>query len=280
MHVVVTKSANVTKAEFSRMAKVSRAAVSIALRKGRITAERDGSMNPKRPENAAYITTRKRQRRQKSPGPGGRKGAPAKLKPSRSERGQKTTKGKPKQHVARSAGGRKTKRAKIAESGPQKGALQIDGETFNMADLRHTIAKADKAEQEIAIRRGELVERTDVHRVFARLYQVHTSQLKTLADKEGSNVAAAFGLTDPVAVLKVQQVMSENMRRALSQIKQELNEYLESIGNGGMEDERDTVPLGESKRHRGANPRPSAAGVRAHRNRGKPAKKKARRGRH
>lgn len=224
-----------SKAEFARLAKVSKPAVSIALRKGRITAERDGSMNPQRPENAAYLTTRKRQRRQSSPGPGGGKRAPAKQKPSRSERRRKPTKGKPRQHIARSAGGRKKQRAQIAESGPQKGALQIDGETFHMADLRHTIAKANKAEQEIAIRRGELVERRDVHNFMARLYQVHASQLKTYAEKIGPDVAAAFKLTD-AETPRIQEIAGTDMLRVLSQIKREMNDYLESIGNEELED--------------------------------------------
>lgn len=231
MHVVAGSSGTVTKADFARMAKVTRAAVSIALSKGRITAERDHSMDPKRPENAAYLTTRKRQRRQKSPGPGRKsKGIPEQA-PPKSKAGRE---GKPA-GKADARRGRKKGRAEIAEKGPHKGALEIGGETYNMADLRHTIAKADKAEQEIAIRRGELVERADVHRVFAHLYQIHSSQLKTLADKLGPDVAAAFKLTD-ADTPRVQELMSLEVRRSLAQIKKEMNEYLDGIGDGAVAD--------------------------------------------
>ena len=199
------------------MAKVSRAAVSIALSKGRITAERNGSMNPKRQENAEYLKTSKRQRRQRSPGPGGKKRAIKKQKPTASTHG------------------RKKRAVSGADSTQGRGPLEIDGETYGMAELRKLVAQADKEEQGISIRRGELVERADVHRVFAHLYAVHSSQLKTLADKLGPDVAAAFKLTD-ADTPRIQEIMSMEMLRALSQIKREMNDYLESIGNGGLEE--------------------------------------------
>ena len=200
------------------MAKVTKAAVSIALSKGRIHAERNGSMNPDRPENAAYLTSSKRQRRQGKRGAGGKKGATHKQSPPPSKRGR------------RKRSSRGADRAKGGEP------LRIEGESFHEADLRKTIADADLKEQKLAKDRGELLTRGDVKLVFARLYQVHSSQLKTLAEKLGPDVAAAFSLTDPAATLKVQQIMDEEVRRALGQIKKEMNDYLDAIGDGTVDD--------------------------------------------
>lgn len=202
-----------TKADFSRKAGVTRAAISIALSKGRLHAESDGSINPKRKENAAYLTTSKRQRRQAHRASGG------KIAP------------KPAQRSSTSPAKRKAQGKKLAEVPEGGGPLEIDGETYGMAELRKIVAQADKEEQQNAIRRGELVERTDVHRIFARMYQVHTSQLKTLADKLGPDIAAAFKLTD-AETPRVQELMGLEVRRSLAQIKKEMNEYLDAIGDG------------------------------------------------
>ena len=206
-----------TKADFARSAEVTPAAISIALKAGRIRAERDGSMDPRRPENATYLTQAKRQRRQAHPPAGGKPGA------------------KPSQRVVRSGGSRKLRGKRLAEVPEGGGPIELDGETISMAELRKIVAQANKEEQTVAIRRGELVERTDVHRIFARMYQVHTSQLKTLADKLGPDIAAAFKLTD-ADTPRVQELMGLEIRRSLAQIKTEMNAYLDAIGDGEVSD--------------------------------------------
>jgi len=199
------------------MAGVKPPSVSGAIAKGRVIRERDGSINPARKENAAYLTTSKRQRRQAHRPSGGKPGA------------------KPSQRVVRSGGSRKPRGKKLAEVPEGGGPLTLEGETYSMAELRKIVAQADKEEQQNAIRRGELVERTDVHRIFARMYQVHTSQLKTLADKLGPDIAAAFKLTD-ADTPRVQELMGLEIRRSLAQIKTEMNAYLDAIGDGEVSD--------------------------------------------
>ena len=207
----------VSKADFSRMAGVTRAAISIALSKGRVVAEPDGAMNPKRKENAAYLTTAKRQRRQAS----GKNGATRAQKPSRVKRGRR----KPRDPDDEDS-----------EVGAPAEPLTIDGESYGEAELRKMIADADLKEQKLAQDRGELLTRDDIKLVFARLYQVHASQLKTLAEKLGPDVAGAFKLTD-ADTLRVQEIMSEEVIRALGQIKKEMNDYLDSIGDGTVDDQ-------------------------------------------
>ena len=205
MHVVVTK------AEFARMANVTPPAVSVALKRGRVTARRDGKIDTDLKSNAAYISTSKRQRHQRSPGPGGKRGRSKAQKPSESPPGRKKV----------------TRRERDKES--VGGELQIDGETYSEAELRKMIAQANKEEQTIAIRRGELVERADVKLVFARVYTIIGSQVKTLSEKLGPDIAAALGVTED-KTQRVQELMSIDILRALNQIKKEFNTFLDSIG--------------------------------------------------
>src|SRR5574340_1332170 len=99
------------------MAKVTGAAITLAISRGRIHAERDGSINPKRKENAEYLTTAKRQRRQAHRHPGGKPEA------------------KPSQRQARSVPSRKPRGKRLAEKPEGGGPLEIDGETYGMAEL-------------------------------------------------------------------------------------------------------------------------------------------------
>ncbi len=199
-----------TKADFAREANVTPAAISIALKAGRIHAEPDGSINPRAKDNAAYLTTAKRQRRAARPRAGGKSGGKASQRHTRSG-GHRTSRGK--------------KKAEVPEGG---GPLEIDGETYAMAELRKMVEQANKEELNNKVRRGELVERSDVKRVFSRVYAVIASQIKTLGEKLGPDITSALNLPE-TDTGKVQQIMDEDTRRALTQIKKDLGDYLASL---------------------------------------------------
>ena len=71
--------------------------------------------------------------------------------------------------------------------------------------------------------------------VFSRVYQIINSQIKTLSEKLGPDVAAAFGLAED-AVPRVQELMSVDVLRALSGIKREIHEYLDSVETEAVSD--------------------------------------------
>ena len=125
------------------------------------------------------------------------------------------------------------KRAEIPAGG---GQLRFDGETWDMADLRKKVADANKVEQENAVRRGELVERTAVRKVFAKVYTIIAAQVKPLPEKYGSDVAAGFNLPEG-SIPRVQELMSIDTVRALGQIKGEFNSFLDIIGEELLESE-------------------------------------------
>ena len=194
---------------------VSKATVSQMTKRGRITRGSDGLYDMSLTENSAYLATQKRQQRQVTRATGRRRGG----KPAgKSEHASKPSKPK------RDPGGKR--RAEVPEGG---GQLEFDGETFNMAELRKKVADANKVEQENAVRRGELVERADVRKVFAKVYTIIASQVKPLPEKYGSDVAAAYSLPEG-SIPRVQELMSMDTLRALGQIKAEFNVFLDVIG--------------------------------------------------
>jgi hypothetical protein len=209
----------VTKTEFAAKAGVSQPAISIALKAGRIHADPDGSMNPRRAENANYLSTAKRQRRQAGRSAGGETKHPPAKRQVRGHRGRrKSTKSDDDE----------------GSGGSPAEPLRIDGETYGEAELRKIIAQADKEEQNNAIRRGELVERADVKLVFARVYTIITSQIKTMSEKLGPDIAAALGVTEE-HIPRVQELMSIDVLRALAQIKKDFNAFLDSVGEQVIE---------------------------------------------
>ena len=211
-----------TASELATKKGVSKATVSQMTKRGRLTRGPDGLYNMSLAENAAYLATKKPQQRSAERATGRRRGG----KPAaKSEQPARPSKPKPSP--------RGKMRAAIPAGG---GQLQLDGETWDMADLRKKVGDANKVEQENAVRRGELVERTNVRKVFAKVYTIIASQVKPLPEKFGSDVAAAFNLPEG-STPRVQELMSIDTLRALGQIKGEFNSFLDQIGEALIDED-------------------------------------------
>ena len=192
-----------TQGRFATLVGVKQPSISEAVRRGRLRANEKGLIDPADELSRRYIEKHPYQRRRKD----GRSKSPRrKLKGSASARGRKP------------------------KSATRSPGTTVGGESYAEAERREKVANANLKEMRLRQGRGELVLRADVHRVFAHLYAVHSSQLKTLADKLGPDVAAAFKLTD-ADTPRIQEIMSMEMLRALSQIKSEMNDYLDTIGD-------------------------------------------------
>lgn len=211
MHVVVSQ------AEVAKRAGVTPMAVSKAVKDGRLDRLPNG-IDLKARKTVDYISTAKHQRRNGERQKGGDPGE------KRAQQGAA---------VPRKRGPRGKKRAEVPAGG---GPLELNGETYNMAELRKKVADADKVEQDLAIRRGELLERSDVKKVFSSVYQIIGSQVKTLAEKLGPDITAALGLTED-QVPRVQELMSVDILRALAGIKREFNVYLDKIEEEQIKDQ-------------------------------------------
>ncbi len=208
----------VSQGELARRIGVSSMAISKAVKAGKLHRLPDG-IDLKAHKTINYIATAKHQRKtgkKQRRRASGKKAAKTKQKPARSSRERK-----------------KVRRRGHDEKGIG-GELELNGETYNEADLRDKIAAADLKQQKLAQDRGELVERKDVKLIFAHIYTILGSQVKTLHEKVGPDVAAAFGLAEE-KITRVQEIMSIDELRALSQIKKEFNAYLDSIGESLIE---------------------------------------------
>lgn len=177
-------------------------------------------MNPDDPLNAAYLANPRRQRRQAQRVTGR---TPAASTPPPPPAPAPTADPHPPVVVLAPPPG-----GNGHTSGRNGRLMDLDGETWDAADLRKKIADADRQELNVRRERGELVDRGAVALVFARVYQVHTGQLRALAQKLGPEVVVAFGLKE-ADTMRVQELMDLEIRRALAQIKRELDQYLGSV---------------------------------------------------
>lgn len=211
-------SATITKTAFAQRAGVTQAAVSIALKASKLLATPDGRMDPADPLNATWLASPRRQRRQAQRKTGR---TPVASTPTPPPDPAPTAEPKPALVPMVSPPGAN------GRSGNGRSA-EADTETHAEADRRDRIASADLKEQRLARERGELVSRAIVAGVFDRVYQVHTGQLKALAQKLGPYVVAAFEL-QAADTVRVQEIMDLEVRRSLAQIKRELDAYLVGI---------------------------------------------------
>lgn len=217
----------VSKAAFSRLASVTRGAISIALAAGRIRATADGRMDPADSLNAAWLANPRRQRRQAQRQAQRTTGASAAAPPV--DLPPTATPGPLVVHLPTPTNGNGRTSGNDTSQRNTQGLLEIDGETFGMADLRDKIAAADLKEQKLARDRGELVDTAGVRAVFAAIYTVHTGQLRALAQKLGPEVVVALGLQD-AETMRVQELMDLEVRRSLAQIKRAIDDYLAAVG--------------------------------------------------
>ena len=208
----------VSQGELARRIGVSKMAISKAVTAGKLTRTAEGiDLNAQR--TIDYIAHAKRQRKE-----GKRQHRRAVAKSA----------AKTKQKSPPSPSGREKATRRSRDEGSVGGELELNGETYSEADLRDKIGAANLKEQKLKQDRGELVERSDVKLVFARVYTIITSQIKTMSEKLGPDIAAALGLTED-RIPRVQELMSIDVLRALAQIKKDFNAFLDSIGEQVIE---------------------------------------------
>ena len=102
------------------------------------------------------------------------------------------------------------------------------GESYNEAERRKKIADADMAELKAAERRGELVERASVDKVFNQCWAIDASRLLTISQRIAADLAAVFGVDDGQKVTAAQELLDLEIRGALGQSKKLLMEWLQS----------------------------------------------------
>lgn len=96
-------------------------------------------------------------------------------------------------------------------------------------DIEKQKESALKSKQERERSRGILIKRDMVRRVFAKIYTIDSNELKPLGDKLAPEIAAIFESDDAKLILKTKQKLEKEIFRSLKHIKRLINDFLKSL---------------------------------------------------
>lgn len=216
-------------ADFSRFVGVARSSITRAVQTGRLTLTASGEIDETSPEAAEFIqAVRDRAATHVDSGrPSGANSRDLGLKTaSRATLGQiPTSRGNvPPRNSAQPS--------TLGRAGPSARAP-----SRSEAELRKSVAAAERIELQNRRTRGALLEAEDVRQVFGKLYSVHTSILRPLGARLADQLAAELGTTDPAKILRAQQIIDGEVYAALAHIKREIDEWLaaQATSEGGAD---------------------------------------------
>jgi hypothetical protein len=106
----------------------------------------------------------------------------------------------------------------------------------NEWDLLYKQARAEKLQIQNRKALDELINRKAVTLMMGRVYSVHTSVLTPLSSKIMGLVAAEAKIKDPKIILKMSEIMDDEIYDTLSAIKRHLLDFSESLKNGEIEE--------------------------------------------
>ena len=107
----------------------------------------------------------------------------------------------------------------------------IDLSQFNQTDLKklQILEGAKGKALDRKTKRGDLIERKLLSAFLGKIYTIEVNQLKPIADKSPSKIAAIFEDEDAEKILKVSQILASDIAQALNHIQHTTNRFLDSI---------------------------------------------------
>ncbi len=119
----------------------------------------------------------------------------------------------------------------------------IDLTLFNQVDLKklQILEVTKKNALERKTKRGDLIERKLLSAFLGKIYTIEVNQLKPIADKSPSKIAAIFENEDAEKMLKVSQILADDIAQALNHIQHTTNRFLDSINKNFADQEN--VPV-------------------------------------
>ena len=90
-------------------------------------------------------------------------------------------------------------------------------------------------------KRNDLIERKLLSAFLGKIYTIEVNQLKPIADKSPSKIAAIFEDEDAEKMLKVSQILAEEIAQALNHIQHVTNRFLDSINKNFGDQENVSV---------------------------------------
>ena len=114
---------------------------------------------------------------------------------------------------------------------------EIDISQYSQSDIKKLkdLEAAKKSAQERKKNRGDLIDRKLVTTILGKIYTIEVNQIKPIADKSPSKIAAIFEDEDPDKILKVSQILSSDIAQALNHIKHSVERFLNEINKNSKE---------------------------------------------
>jgi len=109
----------------------------------------------------------------------------------------------------------------------------INIETVSAQDIKKLkdLESARKSAEDRRKSRGELIERSLVKFVLGKIFTIEVNQIKPIADKAPSKIAAIFESDDSEKILAVSKLLSEEHTKALKHIKHITDKFLSGLEN-------------------------------------------------
>ena len=119
----------------------------------------------------------------------------------------------------------------------------IDLSKFTQTDLKkiQVLESAKKNAFERKMKRGDFVDRKLLSVFLGKIYTIEVNQLKPIADKSPSKIAAIFENEDAEKMLKVSQILTDDIAQALNHIQHTTDRFLDSINKNFVDKENVSV---------------------------------------
>jgi hypothetical protein len=227
---------------FAELAGVSRAAVSKAVKAGKLVYDKKMGINIDHPVNLDYLHSENESRTRKQRGKTEKANEPEKPKP----KPKSTTKSKPRPKKLPPASDKALSEEEFSDmteyeqmemydqidlNGPSHLISKVD------ADRLKTIEMAREKQIKREQLRGELVNRDFVARTLGMIYKIDTGQLRPLGDTLAPELAAICGVEDEEIERLMAEFIEKKIFESLEHIKRLINDALEKIGSEEIGDE-------------------------------------------
>ena len=119
----------------------------------------------------------------------------------------------------------------------------IDLTKFSESELKKltTLETAKGRALDRKTKRNDFIERKLLTTFLGKIFTIEVNQLKPIADKSPSKIAAIFEDEDAEKILKVSQILAEDISQALNHIQHTTNRFLDSINKNFTDKENVSV---------------------------------------
>ena len=94
-----------------------------------------------------------------------------------------------------------------------------------------SIGEIRRKDQETAVRRGELIERSTVGEILLKIFDLDEKHLLKLGDNVASQAAAIMGISDIPKTRKLADFLNDQVKESLQRSKKEAEEILLNLAN-------------------------------------------------